>query len=52
MTMIFINLFRCRNYSNTSDSLVQCLLALVTVGTPWLKCVENNLPVNHISDAA
>ena len=37
MTMIFINLFRCRNYSNTSDSLVQCLLALVMVGNLEVK---------------
>ena len=40
MTMIFINLFRGRNYSNTSFcnySLVQCLLALVTVGNLEVK---------------
>ena len=37
MTMIFINLFRCRNYSNASDSLVQCLLALVMVGNLEVK---------------
>ena len=38
--VIFINLFRCRNYSNTSFcnySLVQCLLALVTVGNLEVK---------------